>query len=233
MGSDREARGKGRGVFITFEGIEGCGKTTQMRRAEASLRQGGHPVFLTREPGGTRIGERIREVLLAPEHGSMAPLTELLLYEACRAQIVTELIRPELARRSVVLCDRFSDATVAYQGYGRALDLELIDSLNRTAVGGTEPDLTLLLDCPVELGLARVRGRLGTGAGGGPGGLDRLESEATAFHQRVRDGYLAIAARDPGRVRVLDARRDADAVHEESMLHISRLLRERVRDAVP
>jgi len=232
MGYPEEEHRSGRGVLITFEGVEGAGKTTQMRRAESSLRRAGHAVFVTREPGGTRIGERVRELLLAPEHRNMSPVTELMLYEACRAQIVAEIIRPQLERGSVVLCDRFSDATVAYQGHGRGLDLDLIAALNRTAVGDAEPDLTLILDCPVAEGLARVRGRLGDGADGRPAGLDRLESEALAFHERVRSGYLAIAAGAPARVRVLDTRREPDAVHEEIMVHISRLLRARVRDAV-
>ncbi len=217
----------GRGVFITFEGIEGSGKTTQMSRVENAVVKIGRPVFRTREPGGTRIGERIREVLLAPEHGSMAPMTELLLYEACRAQLVTEAVRAELQRGSVILCDRFSDATVAYQGHGRGLDLDLIETLNRMAMGGTEPDLTLLLDCPVEQGLERVRGRLGGGEGNGPAALDRLESEDILFHERVRKGYLAIAAGSPDRVRVVDSLQDEDYVYEEIMRHVSRLLRER------
>jgi len=221
---------EGQGVFITFEGIEGTGKSTQMARVERALAETGREVLRTREPGGTRIGEDVRGILLCPENRSMAPLCELLLYEACRAQLVQETIRPALARGAVVLCDRFADATMAYQGYGRGIDRTLVAALNRTAMDGTEPDLTLLLDCPVELGLERVCGRLADGPG--PGRLDRLEAEDLAFHGRVRRGYLAIAEESPERVRVVDGARDAETVHREILGHISRLLAERALHAV-
>jgi len=227
MEEEAGSRGSARGVFITFEGIEGTGKTTQMIRTEGALQGRGHCVMRTREPGGTRIGERIREVLLAREHGDMAPVTELFLYEACRAQLVRESIRAQLRQGGVVLCDRFSDATVAYQGFGRGLDLGLIETLNRTATDGIEPDLTLLLDCPVEQGLARVHHSLGAGTDGRHLEMDRLEIETRSFHERVRQGYLEIASGNPHRVRVVDARGDVDRVHEEILGHVVRLLQER------
>jgi dTMP kinase len=219
--------GPSAGLFITFEGAEGTGKTTQIARVANSLENRGLPVFRTREPGGTRIGERIREILLATEHGNMVSMTELFLYEACRAQLVVESIRKELVRGCIVLCDRFSDATMAYQGYGRGLDRDLIGTLNRIAVDGTDPDLTLLLDCPAEQGLERVRGRIEGRQGKEPSGPDRLEAEELAFHERVRNGYLAIAAGNPARIRVVDTCRGEDSVHEEVMVHISRLLSDR------
>ncbi len=230
LNGQNETPGNSRGVFITFEGIEGTGKTTQMERVESELQEQGHPVFRTREPGGTRIGEDVRGILLDAGNHDMASLTELLLYEACRAQLVHQRIRPALQGAAVILCDRFADATVAYQGYGRGLDQDLIATLNRMAMDGTEPDLTLLLDCPVDLGLQRVRGRLGSGTG--PDGLDRLEAEDRAFHERVRQGYLTIAAENPDRVRVVDTVQDPDSVHGEIMGHISRLLSEREMYAV-
>jgi len=226
----KEAPGKGRGVFITFEGIEGSGKTTQMKRVENDLQKEGVPVVRTREPGGTRIGEGVRGILLDPENHEMASLSELLLYEACRTQLVHQVIRPGLRRAAVILCDRFADATVAYQGYGRGLDLDRIAVLNRMAMDGAEPDLTLLLDCPVDLGLHRVRGRLGDAAG--PETLDRLEAEDLAFHERVRQGYLTLAQENPDRFRVVNTVRDADAVHREILGHVSGLLAEREIHAV-
>ncbi len=229
MEEQARSRRPARGVFITFEGIEGTGKTTQMARTEKALEIRGVHVMCTREPGGTRIGERIREVLLAREHGDMAPVAELFLYEACRAQLVRESLREQLRRGGVVLCDRFADATVAYQGFGRGLDLSLIETLNHAAMDGIEPDLTLLLDCPVEEGLARVSRRLGNGTEGNHGsGMDRLESETRSFHERVRQGYLKIASSNPHRVRVVDARGDVDRVHEGILALVVRLLEERI-----
>jgi len=192
------------GFFITFEGIEGCGKTTQLRRLAAELRAAGHAVQLTREPGGCAIADSVRALLLDSANSAMAPSTELLLYAAARAQHVAEVIRPALAAGGIVLCDRFSDATLAYQGYGRGLDPGIIAELNRLATGGLAPDVTLLLDLPVEDGLARARERNADSAGPDEG---RFEAEALAFHQRVRDGYLQLAAAD-SRIRVIDARGD-------------------------
>jgi dTMP kinase len=154
----------------------------------------------TRDPGGTTIGNQVRELLLNAENVQMSPMAELLLYEASRAQLVQEVIRPSLAARRIVLCDRFTDSTVAYQGYGRGLDLDLIERLNAAAADGLRPDLTFLLDLDPEVGLARVSGRLTQPRQR----RDRLEDEVLEFHQRVRAGYRALAAREPGRVVVLD-----------------------------
>lgn len=190
------------GTFITFEGIEGCGKTTQLQRLANFLTAAGHSVLVTREPGGCAIADALRAVLLDSANQAMAPTAELLLYAAARAQHVAEIIRPALAAGRIVLCDRFSDATLAYQGYGRGLDRELILELNRVATGGLAPDVTVLLDFPAEDGLARAR-RRNAGSGGPDEG--RFEAESLAFHHRVRQGYLALAATDP-RFLVVDAR---------------------------
>jgi dTMP kinase len=188
------------GRFITFEGIEGSGKSTQLGRLLARLRAEGWPAREAREPGGTEVGEGIRRLLLARELGPMSAEAELFLYLASRAQLTQAVIRPALARGEVVVCDRYADSTVAYQGSGRRLDLGRIRDLNRLATGGLVPDLTILLDLPADEGLARL------GPPGG-GGQDRMEAEDPAFHRRVRAGYLEAAAAEPARFLVLDARR--------------------------
>jgi len=168
--------------FITLEGIEGCGKSTQAPQLCAWL---GEHALLTREPGGTRLGRDIRELLLEPSRGAMSEVTEALLYLADRAQHVSEVIRPALESGRLVVCDRYVDSTLAYQGYGRGLPLDLLRSVARLATGGLQPDLTLFLDVPVELGLKRVDKR---------GRYDRLESERIEFHERVRQGYMQLIA---------------------------------------
>jgi dTMP kinase len=183
--------------FITFEGIEGSGKSTQLRALAAHLRSAGHDVVATREPGGTAAGCAIRRLLLGPDAVPLAPLAELLLYLADRAQHVDEVIRPALAAGGIVLSDRFSDSTLAYQGYARGLDLPMLRALDERARGGLAPALTVLLDCPVEAGLARARGRSGI--------ADRFERETAAFHERVRAGFQALAAEEPQRFVVIDA----------------------------
>lgn len=193
------------GFFITFEGIEGCGKSTQVRLLSESLKDAGISSLFTREPGGTLIGVRIREILLNPDNTGIAPEAELLLYAADRAQHVREVIKPALDAGKVVICDRFIDATTAYQGMGRGLDRSLINELNRIACLGIIPDLTLLLDCPVEIGIKRALER---NSKKGPATDDRFEREAAAFHQKVRDGYLGIAGAEPERVKVVDACQD-------------------------
>lgn len=202
-----------RGLFITFEGVEGSGKSTQLRRLAESLRRSGQPVVETREPGGTALGEAIRSVLLSATNRDMAPETELFLYLACRAQLTREVITPALRRGVIVLCDRFADATIVYQGYGRGLDLNLIAAMNRLATGDVMPDLTLLLDLdPVE-GLNRVKERRQV-----PlldPSFDRLEAEALEFHDRVRKGYLTLAQGEPHRFRVVDARGSEEAVAQK------------------
>jgi dTMP kinase len=211
------------GLFITFEGVEGAGKTTQMDLVEARLKAAGLPVFRTREPGGTVIGEQIRSVLLARQSAGMDPLAELFLIEAARAQLVAERIRPEIEAGSVVLCDRFTDATLAYQGYGRCMDVALIEELNELATAGLRPDLTLLLDCPIETGLERIR-RRPSGTSCGEGGPDRLEAESRGFHERVRQGYLRLAAADPVRIRVVDGVGGVEEVQERVFEHIQKLI---------
>ncbi|MCH8084691.1 MAG: dTMP kinase [Myxococcales bacterium] len=186
-----------RGAFITFDGIEGCGKSTQAHLLSRHLVAEGQDVVLTREPGGTPIAEAIREILLDPANGAMAPLTELLLYEAARAQHVHELIRPAIEAGSIVICDRFYDSTTAYQGAGRQIPEIDFEKLHRMATGGLSPDLTLFLDLPVEEGLKRA-----TNAGA----PDRIERESVEFHERVRQGFLELAAQQPERIKTLDAR---------------------------
>lgn len=191
------------GCFITFEGIEGCGKTTQIRLLADALARAGRQTLLTREPGGCPIADQVRAILLDAANSSMTPLAELLLYAAARAQHISEIVAPGLAAGNIVLCDRFTDATVAYQGYGRQLDLELIKRLNNIAAASCRPDLTILLDCPVATGLGRAMARIESVAGGAPR-EERFENEAREFHERVRSGYLALAAAEPERFIVID-----------------------------
>ena len=189
-----------RGIFITFEGVEGAGKTTQAQRLAEVL---GPNVVLTREPGGTPIAERIRDIFLTSD--GITPMTELLLIVASRAQHVEKLIRPALAANQIVICDRFIDASVAYQGYRGGIDLALIHQLNRTATGGLMPDLTFVLDLPPEIGLQRQE----------QGGTyrDRLDKESLESHHKVRQGYLSAAKKDPHRIKVIDATQSPYAVH--------------------
>lgn len=192
------------GCFITFEGGEGSGKSTQARLLVAALRRASVSTVHTREPGGTPVAEAVRRVLLTPG-GRVAPLTELLLYEAARAQHLSEVVRPALARGVVVVCERYTDATEAYQGHGRGLPLADIQRLNRVATGGLSPDLTFLLDVPVRRGLRsarRLAKRVAARSARSRGG-DRMERESDAFHERVRRGYLALARRSPRRVRTI------------------------------
>ena len=200
------------GLFITFEGIEGCGKSTQVKLLSDELKDKGNTCIVTREPGGTYIGSKIREILLNPDHNGMASEAELLLYSADRAQHVREVIKPAIDSGKLVICDRFMDATVAYQGYGRGLEMSLISELNKIASINTRPDLTFLLDCPVEIGIGRALER---NSKKGHAGDDRFEREVMAFHQKVRDGYLSIAKSEPDRIKVIDACRDVDAVQNE------------------
>ncbi|MCL2818359.1 MAG: dTMP kinase [Actinomycetia bacterium] len=192
-----------RGALITFEGGEGAGKSTQIETLKTLLESWGHEVMVVREPGGTALGEQIRTILLSHEYEKMSPQAELLLYEAARAQIVSEVIEPALEEGIIVLCDRFYDSTSAYQGYGRALGTSLIDELNRFASGGLTPDATLIIDLPVEIGLDRA---------GRKGSLDRLETAGQDFHEAVRAGFLHIAAQDPDRVHLIDGTRPLDEV---------------------
>ncbi len=209
-------------MFITFEGPEGSGKSTQIARAYDYLQTRGRRVVKTREPGGTIISDQIRAVLLTAENQGMAPMTELFLYFAARAQHVAEKIRPALAEGAVVLCDRFADSTWAYQGHARGLGGELVEQLNALATGGLQPDATLLYDLPVEIGLARARARIADQA---PAGReDRFEREALAFHRKLREGYLLLAQRHRERFRVIDAAPPADAVWAQTRAALDELL---------
>ena len=189
-----------KGFFITLEGVEGSGKTTQTALVAEALRAAGHRVTVTREPGGTRAGEAIRAIFLDPAV-SLHAAAELLLVLADRAQHVREKLKPALAAGEIVLSDRYSDSTIAYQGHGRGLDLKLLHELNRLASDGTQPDLTIVLDLAVETGLERTRARVR----GDVRGPDRFEGEQVEFHRRVREGFLKIAREEPGRVITLDA----------------------------
>ena len=191
-----------RGKLITFEGIDGCGKSTQMRLLGQYLTERGVAVVSTREPGGTELGRKVRSALLDGGAGSVEPLAELLLYAADRAQHVRRVILPALSLGKVVLSDRFYDATTVYQGYARGFDLELVNQLNELATGGLKPDLTLLFDLDVETGLKRTM-RRGDGTSVTAAGPDRLDQEPVEFHERVRQAYLDIAAREPERFRII------------------------------
>jgi len=206
-------------LFVTFEGIEGSGKSTHLRHLATHLPTLGQVVVATREPGGTPAGTAIRRLLLDAEAVPLTALAELLLYCADRAQHVEEVIRPALAAGRVVLCDRFSESTLAYQGYGRGIDLQTVRSLDARARNGLTPTLTFLLDCPVAEGLARVRKRSGT--------QDRFEREVVAFHERVRDGFCTLAAAEPARFCVIDATEPADRVRERIIAEVERRLQER------
>jgi dTMP kinase len=207
-----------KGVFISFEGIEGTGKSTQAKLLEEYLREKGHRVIQTMEPGGTRISLKIRELLLSPDSKDMDHVTELLLYNAARVQHIKEVIKPALERGEIVITDRFSDSTVAYQGFARGLDLKLIDSLDVIATNKLRPDITLLLDIDVETGLARNKA-LNKG--------DRLELEDLSFHERVRKGFIQIAAREPARIKVIDCSESLPEVHQKVVKILSEFLENR------
>jgi len=211
-----------KGMFITFEGIEGSGKSTQIALLANHLTARGVRHVLTREPGGTSIGDQVRKILLDPANSSLDPAAELLLYAAGRAQHLREIILPALADGTNVLCDRFSDATLAYQGYGRGLDTEMVRSLDRIVTSGMRPDLTLLFDIEAASGIARARGR------NNRRGLEaeaRFENEELAFHERVRQGYLMLLAQEPDRIRVVDASLSPGAIQEK----VRKIVEERLR----
>jgi len=204
--------------LVTLEGIEGSGKSTHLGYLAAHLRAAGHAVVETREPGDTPAGAAIRRLLLGTERLPLAPLAELFLYCADRTQHVADVIRPALDAGRIVVCDRFSDSTIAYQGYGRGLDLEMVRTLDAHARMGVRPWLTVLLDCAVDEGLARARGRRGPG--------DRFEQEVRAFHERVRDGFLALAAAEPARFCVVDSAAPLAEVRDRLVAAVERRLRD-------
>lgn len=195
-----------KGAFVTFEGIEGAGKSTQIGLFCDFLRESSIEHVRTAEPGGTVIGEEIRKTLLSVDHAGMTHVTELLLYAAARSQHVGEVIVPALRLGLVVVCDRFSDSTLAYQGFGRGLERDLIEEVDHIATGGVTPDLTILLDVGVEAGLGRNRAA---------NKRDRLELEAISFHERVREGYHRILREHPARVKLVDGTQDIEGVSEE------------------
>jgi len=182
-------------LFITFEGGEGCGKSTQARALYRKLSRLAIPVLLTHEPGGTSLGNKLSRWLKWAEGTDISPLTELMLFNASRSQLITEVIQPNLNEGKIVICDRYADSTTVYQSYGRGLDLETVKAVNNAATRGLKSNLTVLLDIPVEEGLARQRGKK----------QDRFEQEEIAFHQRVREGFLKLAQQEPQRWLVIDA----------------------------
>ncbi len=197
-------------MFITLEGIEGSGKTTQIQNISQWLTAAGYDCLTTREPGGTTIGGQIRSVLLHPDNSDLAPMAELMLYVADRVQHLETVVRPALAAGKVVVCDRYFDATLVYQGYARGLDRDVIRQLHRLACNGLTPDLTLLLDLDPEAGLARAWRRIHADVSHAQ--ESRFEKERLAFHQRVRAGYLDLARREPQRFAIIDAVVDPVAV---------------------
>ncbi|MGZ3731821.1 MAG: dTMP kinase [Bdellovibrionota bacterium] len=205
MKTTRQRKAK-RGFFLTFEGGEGAGKTTQIAKLAHALEVAGHTVVVTREPGGSTVANRIRSILLDPKMKGLVPLAELFLYEASRAQHVSDTILPALEKGHFVICDRFADSSVVYQGVARGLKSPLVTALNKIATGGLSPNRTLVLDLDPRIGLARVGSR---------GILDRIEKEALSFHEAVRRGFRRLAKSEPRRVRLIDASRSRDDIHEQ------------------
>jgi len=200
-------------MFISLEGIEGCGKTTQLKYLSAFLAEKGRPYVVTREPGGTAIGKKIRSILLDPASNELVPAAELLLYMADRAQHIHSLINPRLAEGNIVLCDRYFDATVVYQGYARGLDIGFIRDLHRIVLKDLKPDITLLLDLPPRIGLARAWQELDSGNRSDT--ESRFEEEAISFHEKVRAGYLELAGMEPERFKIIDASRQIDEIQAD------------------
>ncbi len=201
-------------LFITFEGPEGSGKSTQARLLAEWLSAQGLNVLFTREPGGTSIGDRVRQILLSPNSAGLVPEAEVLLFSASRAQLVREAILPHLEAGGIVVCDRYADSTYAYQGYGRGLDMDTLRRITHFATQGLVPDLTFLIDIPVEEGLRRKR------RGNGEDDWNRMEAELHAYHERVREGYLELAAQEPARWVVLDGRKPVEVVQEQVRNHV-------------
>lgn len=194
-----------RGYFLSLEGPDGAGKTTQLKRLAAAVAQMGYDVLLTREPGGTAVGDAVREILLNPAFGEITPLTEVFLYAAARTQLVRQVIEPALREGKVVLCDRFIDSTLAYQVFGGGMEWDFVLSVNMQAVGGRFPDRTFILDIDPQTGLSRR----------GLACADRMEQKPLPFHERVRSGFLALAEYFPGRITVIDGALPQDDVFEE------------------
>jgi dTMP kinase len=207
-----------RGVFITFEGSEGCGKSTQIKRLANHLRRKGYRVFVTREPGGTAVSERIRHLLkFSKSSGNMTPEAELLLFSASRAQLVREKILPALSRGEIVLCDRFVDSTTIYQGVGRKLNLSFIQTVNQFATSNRKPNLTLVLDANISTGLARAKKKTKS--------RDRMEAQKKSFYQSVQKGFRALAKKESRRVKIIDATRPIPEVSDEIWMRVEHLLK--------
>ncbi len=204
-------------LFITFEGGEGCGKSVQAKALYKRLSQLAIPAILTQEPGGSSLGRKLGRWLKWAEGTDISPLSELLLFNASRAQLVTQVIQPNLQSGKIVICDRYADSTTAYQSYGRGLDLEMVKSVNNTATQGLNPHLTILLDMPVEEGLARKKAKK----------QDRFEQEDLAFHQRVREGYLKLEANEPQRWLVIDATQPKEKIAETIWQNVRQLIRQK------
>lgn len=196
------------GYFITFEGSEGCGKTTQIEALAKAFNSMGKTVVITREPGGTLIGEKIRNLLQDPSYkNEISDITELLLFCASRAELIASCIQPALDRGEIVICDRFYDSTYVYQGLGRAIDMDTVEKLNQITVGTLKPDLTILLDLDTKIGIQRAKNRQS-------GELDRIENESLAFFEAVRNGYLEIAKKEPARFKVIDGELNVATIQE-------------------
>ena len=209
-------------MFITLEGIEGCGKTTQLQHISSFLEDEGHFVVVTREPGGTTIGKKIRSILLDPASKELLPLAELLLYMADRAQHIESVIKPRLGEGKIVVSDRYVDATVAYQGFARGLGVDFIRDLHRIMLNDFKPDVTFLLDLPPRIGLSRAWQELDSG--NRAGAESRFEEEAICFHDKVRAGYLELARLEPQRFRIIDASQNIHAVQAEIQRELSKYL---------
>ena len=207
-------------AFVTFEGPEGSGKSTQIQLLDRALRARGLGVVCTREPGGTAIGEQIRDVLHSHANTAMVPSAEVLLYSADRAQHVAEVVAPALARGDIVISDRYAESTLAYQGYGRGLDMEALRRITAFAIGELWPDLVIYLDLDVELGLRRKQREQAAGRGE----WNRMDQEGLAFHRRVREGYLAMARAEPGRWLVVDGNQPVETIHRIICERIAALL---------
>ena len=205
----------GRGIFITVEGTDGSGKTTQVRRMEAYLKEKGYDVLLVREPGGTRISEKIRSIILDPENQEMGIVTEMLLYASARAQLVFEVIKPAIENGKIVICDRFVDSSYVYQGFGRGISLETIEEANRAALGGISPDITFFFDVSPEIALKRRFASTGA---------DRIEKEKMAFHMKVYDGYKKLASMHTERIKTIDSTRSVEEIWEDVRKWLDRII---------
>ncbi len=214
--------------FITLEGIEGCGKTTQARMLSEYLRRKGHAILLTREPGGTVIGNAVRKILLDPKNRAMDPSTELFLYCAARVQHLREIVIPHLKNGTIVICDRYSDATRAYQGHGRGLSLSLIEKLHSKEPLSLSPDITFLLDCKPETGLRRARKRNRRSKSSVSEG--RFEEESMRFHRKVRKGYLIIARKEKRRIKIINASKTIMRIHKEITCLIDAFLKKKQKE---